>query len=269
MADKDIEIQASNIHSVNTNFKTQTSGDDKPTTNPNAQDESGNVDCERVIQDITNYNQNLKYCGSDFLGDFEDTSATPVPFLENFGCTFNSKLVNSITLNFTKADYVTVDIGSHNHDENAHDGGATPTGATRADALELGIADMSDFLPHEGGESFDGWDGFGIPDFGITLGDNCSPESATVTFAFGAHNDQTDEQGDHLVGKNLTPRCELTMDFTGTPTSNTIELINVDLAANTNSMLGAVCDSVADSDGNTEFDTFSCVIHAYTDLATV
>jgi len=267
MADASVDIQATNIYSVGANFKTQNSGDDEPSVNPTANDESGNVSCEKVITDTTNYSQNLKYCGTDFIADFKDTSTAPVPFLENFGGTFNSKLVTAITISFNKVDYCTIDITSHNHEVNAHDGGATPTGATRSDALALGICDVVDFLPNDTGEAFDGWNGFGIPDFGITLGE-AAPDGGSVSFSFGSHNDKTDDQGDHLVGKNLTPKCELSLDFVGVPTSNTKALINIDLAANTEAMLGAVCDSVATNDDNLEFDTFSCVIHAYPSLAT-
>jgi hypothetical protein len=269
MSDASVEIQATNLFALGANFKIQSSNTDEPSTNPNAMDEVGNVSCERIITDMTTYTMNAKYCGSDFLGDLVDTSAAPVPFLENIGCTFDSKLLDSLTINMTAADYCTVDFAGHNHAVNAHDGGATPTGATRADALALGIFDGSDFMPHEVAEAFNGWDGFGVPDFGIAIGADSSPSSATVTFSFGAHNDQIDESGDHLVGKSITPKCELTMDFAGVPTSNTKALLNIDFAANTNSMLGAVTDSVADSDGNTEFDTFSLVGHAFTDLATV
>ena len=268
MADKDIELEATNLFGLGANFKTQTSNTDDPSTNPNSMDEVGNVSCEKIISDIVNYTQNVKYCGTDFMGDFVNTSAPPVPFLENFGCTFDSKLVTGITINMTAADYCTVDFTGHNHAVNPHDGGATPTGATRADALALGIVDVSDFLPHEVAEAFNGWNGFGIPDFGVTTGDDSSPSSATATFTLN-HVDQTDEQGDHLVGKNITPRCELSMDFTGTPTSNTKTLLNADWAANTNTMLGAVTDSVASSDSNSDFDTFALTGHAHPALATV
>ena len=269
MSDASVELQATNLFKLGANFQIQSSNTDEPSVNPNAMDELGNVSCEKIITDITTYTQNAKYCGSDFMADFVDTSAAPVPFLENIGCTFDSKLLDSISINMTATDYCTVDLAGHNHAVNAHDGGLTPTGATRADALALGIFDGSDFMPHEVAEAFNGWDGFGVPDFGITTGTDASPSSATVTFSFGAHNDQTNEQGDHFVGKSITPKCELTIDFVGVPTSNTKALLDIDYAANTNTMLGAVTDSVADGDSNTDFDTFSLVAHAFTDLATV
>jgi len=269
MADAVVDYQASSIFGLGANFHCQASTTSTPSTPSTAMDNVGNVECETITTDITSYSQEAMYCGSDFMGDFVDTSGTPVSFLENFGCTFNSKLVDSISINMTKGEKCTVSISGHNHDTNPHDGGATPTGATRADALALGIADVSDFLPHEVAEAFNGWDGFGVPDFGITTGDNATPASASVTFSFGTHADEVDEAGKHFVGKNITPKCELSMEFTGVPTSNTAALLNTDFDGNTNDMLGCVVDSVDLSDGNTSADTFAFVAHAYTDLATV
>ena len=268
MADASVDIQATNTFDVGANFKAQAGGDDEPSTNPSAMDELGNISCEKIINDITNYNRSYQYCGTDFMGDFVDTRDAPVPFLENIGCTFDSKMVTGISINMTKADYCTVDITGHNHAVNPHDGGATPTGETRADALALGIYDGSDFLPHEVDEAFKDWDGFGIPDFGITLGATATPSSASVTFSFGTHDDQIDEEGQHFVGKNITPRCELSFDTVGIPTSNTKALLNVDFAANTNDMLGCVADSVDSNDGSVEADTFALSAHANPALAT-
>lgn len=271
MSDAVVDYQATNLHSLHANFKTQTSTTTEGSETPNVKDEKGNVACESNIIDMTSYTQNAQYCGSDFMADFVDTSAAPVSFLENFGCTFNSKLVDSISIGMSTAGPCTVDISSHNHDTNAHDGGATPTGATRADALALGIADVSDFLPHEVAEAFAGWDGFGIPDFGIDMGTpaTASPSNATVTFSFESHPDTNREDGKHLVGKNLTPKCELSMDFSGIPTSSTKTLLNADFAANTNSMLGAITTDTDGNDSNSESDTMSITAHAFADLATV
>jgi len=267
MPEPTVEIKASNIHNVGANFTTQSSGTTAESTNVTNMDELGNVSCEKVITDIISYTQTIKYCGTDFMGDFVDTSASPVPLLENFGGTFGAKLVNGITINMTAADYCTVDLTSHNHEVNPHDGGATPTGATRADALALGIADVSDFLPHEVAEAFKDWSGFGVPDFGITLGANATPKSATATFELN-HVDQTDGDGAHFVGKNTTPKCSLTMDFSGIPTSNTDTLLDADYAANTNGMLGCLNDTDAENDTNTDFDSFALTAHAFKDLST-
>jgi len=249
MADASIDLQASNIFSLSANFKTSSSGTNEVSNNVIVMDELGNVSCERNIFDITNYSQSAGYCGSDFVGDFGT-------FLTQFGDVQGSKIVTGVTINMTAGEYCTVDIEGHNHDENAHAAG-----------LNIGYADVSDFLPHEIGEAFVAWNGFGVPDFGITTGDNASPASATATFAM-QHQDQIDSDGKHLVGKNITPRCELSIDFSGIPTSNTATLLDADYAANTNNMLGAITDSVDTNDSNSEFDSFATVAHAHTDLAT-
>lgn len=250
MADKDVQYEASNIFGLNSNFKGSGSTTDGTSTNPQVQDELGNVSCERVIQDRTDYTWSGQYCGSDFVGDLGT-------FLTEFGNVQNGKLVDSVSITFTSADYVSIDVNGHNHDVNAHEAG-----------LAVGYCDVSDFLPHEIGESFASFTGFGVPDFGVTLGDNATPSGATVTFSFGTHDDKVDESGDHFVGKNITPRAELTIDFVGIPTSNTTTLLDADWVANTNDMLGCVTDTVSQSDSNTDVDTFALTAHAHPALAT-
>ena len=82
------------------------------------------------------------------------------------------------------------------------------------------------------------------------------------------HIDVNDEAGDHLAGKNITPRCELSMDFEGIPTSNTATTIQADLRLNNEEMLSPYVDSVDTNDSNSEFDTFSLVAHLHLDLET-
>lgn len=249
MADATIDLQASNLFSLHANFKTTGSTTSVPLTTAAANDELGNVACQRNIADMTNYTQNAVYCGSDFITDLGT-------FLTKFGDVQGSKVVAGLNINMTAAGYVTVDITGHNHGTNAHAAGLT-----------MGYADVSDFLPHEVGEAFASWDGFGVPDFGITLGDNASPSSASVSFSMD-HKDAQDEEGAHLVGKNITPRCELSMDFQGIPTSNTATLLEADFGALTNDMLVPLVDSVDSSDSNADFDTFSFTAHANPLLAT-
>lgn len=244
MADAAITLQASNLFSLHANFKTSASGTGDTTTNVLVMDESGNVACEQNIADITNYTQSAGYCGSDFVADFGT-------FLTTFGEVQNSKAVTGITINMTAGEYCTVDIEGHNHANNAH--------------TSLSYADVSDFLPHEVAEAFNAWDGFGVPDFGIVVGAAASPISATVTFNMN-HVDQVDESGDHLVGTNITPRCELSMDFSGIPTSQTISALETDMAANTNSMLTPLVDSFDSNDSNSDFDSFAFAAHAHSNI---
>ena len=184
MADASIDLQATNLFGLSANFNTTSSTTSEPSTNPLVTDEVGNVECERIITDMTNYTQSATYCGSDFVGDFGT-------FLTQFGDAQDSKVVTSITINMSAGEYATIDIEGHNHASNAHVAG-----------LDLGYADVSDFLPHEATEAFNAWDGFGVPDFGVTLGSDASPSSATATFTMN-HVDQTDEDGQHLPVKSL------------------------------------------------------------------
>ncbi len=249
MAEPTVDFEATNLFGLNANFNTQTSSSTNETVNVATNDELGNVACQRNIGGVTRYTQNATYCGADFIGDLGT-------FLTEFGNVQNSILVESISIGMSAEGYATVDITGHQHDENTHVAG-----------IDVGYADVSDFLPHEVGEAFEDWDGFGVPDFGITLGDNATPQSATVSFTMN-HIDKNDPQGDHFIGKSITPRCELNMDFIGIPTSNTATLLEADFDGNTNDMLDPLVDSVAESDSNSDFETFSFTAHANTTLET-
>lgn len=253
MADASINLQASNLFGLGAEFKTQSSGTSEQSTNVSVLDELGNVACQTNILDITNYTQTAQYCGAtvDFVADLGT-------FLTQFGNVQNSKVVTGLTINMTAGEYCTIDIEGHNHAANAHTAGLT-----------LGYADVSNFLPHEVGESFVTWDGFGVPDFNVDVSaGDASPISATVTFSM-THVDQVAALGQHLVGKNITPRCELTMEFSGVPAAaDTIAEIQADLRGNTNSMLTAYVDSLDKNDANSDFDSMSFTAHANTTLAT-
>jgi hypothetical protein len=248
MADAAVNLEASNLFGLHANFNTTASTTSVVETNVAVNDEVGNVECQRNIADITNYTQSASYCGSDFVADMGT-------FLTKFGDLQTIGVVTGLTVNMTASGYVTIDITGHQHATNAHAAGLT-----------LGYADVSDFFPHEVGEAFEAWDGFGVPDFGVTLGADSSFASASVTFSMN-HVDQMDEAGDHLVGKNITPRCELSADFVGVPTSNTAALLEADFDANTNDMLVPLVDSTDTNDSNSDFDTFAFAAHANTDLA--
>ena len=250
MADAAVQLEATNLFGLPANFNTTASTTNIVETNVAVNDEVGNVECQRNISDITNYTQNATYCGSDFVGDL-------ATFLTKFGDFQTIGVVTGLNISMSASGYVTVDITGHQHAANPHAAG-----------LGLGYADVSDFLPHETGEAFVAWDGFGIPaDYDITVGAVSSASSATVTFSMN-HVDQMDEAGDHLVGKNITPRCELSMDFVGVPTSNTPALLEADFDAATNDMLSPLVDSTDTNDSNSDFDTFAFAAHANTDLAT-
>ena len=221
-------------------------------TNVAVNDEVGNVACQRNISDLINHTQNVSYCGEDFVGDIGT-------FLTEFGNLQTgtvSAVVTGLSISLTAAGKVTVDATGHQHDASPHEAG-----------LPLGYADMSDIFPHEATEAFVAWDGYGVPNFGVTLGADSSPSGASVSLSM-SHIDQMNESGAHLVGKNITPRAEVSMDFVGIPTSNTAALLEADFDGNVNKMLAPLVDSEDANTSNSEFDTFSFTSHANTDLAT-
>lgn len=237
MADPSVDILASDLFAMHANFNPQ------PNTTTVALDEKttldayGNGACSRTTGDITEVTQSFTYCGSDFMTDIGT-------FLTEFGNVQNSQVITSLAINMTAADYATVDITGHNHTTNAHAAG-----------LAIGHADVSGALPDGVGEAFENWDGFGVPDFEVGVGSNSTPASATITFTMN-HVDEYDEAGDHFVGKNITPRSELTMDFTGIPTSNTPASLEVVLSAPTGAPDWYVT-STDSNESNEEFDTFA------------
>ena len=258
MADATIALEASNLFGLAAAFNTTDSTTSVKRTNVQALDELGNVACQRSVGVQTEYTQTANYCGTDFVSDLGT-------FLTKFGDVQSSKIVTGLSVTLSAAGYVTVQVSGHNHAENAHAAGLT-----------VGYADVSDFFPHAAAvtgppavpaEPFYAWDGFGVPSFGVTLGDNASPSSASVTFSMN-HVDTNDENGDHFVGKNITPKCELKMDFEGIPTSNTAALIEADFGAMDGNVLVPIVDSIDASDSNSAFDTFSFTAHANPALAT-
>ncbi len=242
MADASIGYEASDLFGLASfRFVPQSSGTSTPSSNFQVLGADGDVSCERDIFERTDYTQNYKYCGSEFFGAIQEAIAP-------FGSVQNSKYVDSVTINMTASDYVSVDISGHNHDTNAHD-------------IMANLYNAVDFLPYQPGESLNGWDGFGVPDFGITLGDDCSPASATVTIS-GTHTDEIAEDGQHLVGTTTNVQCSLSMEFNGIPTSNTVAAIQADLRANTDGMLDVIVDSIDSQDSNSAHDSFSFEAHA-------
>jgi len=86
---------------------------------------------------------------------------------------------------------------------------------------DAGVSDMSDALAAS--------EGFGVPDWGITLGDNATPISATLSFSFVNHIDENDVDGEHWSGTNTTPKAELSIELLGIPTSVTVAALETDM----------------------------------------
>ena len=235
MADKSVSIGASNLFGAGANFFAQTSESPHQRDMANMLDASGNVECETGINNRTEYSGNYAYC-----------NATPAigtdlaTLVSTFGAVADSKLVTALNINFTAGQYATVDITGHNHDSNPHT------------ASVAGVSDVSTAVPASAG--------FGVPDFGITLGTDSTPISASLSFSLN-HIDENDADGEHWVGTNTTPRAELSMEFLGLPTSVTVAAIETDLGA------GWLVDSNGASDGNQELDHFTLTAHKHFDLA--
>ena len=236
MADATNNMEASTLFGAGANFNPQSSSSSVGVQPANIMDATGNIQCETMVNEMTTYNNSLAYCNATpAIGADLATLAT------NFGDVHDSKKVDTLSINFEKGQYATVDITGHNHTANAHVAG-----------LPMGYADVSASIP--------GSAGFGCPDFGLALGANATPISATLSFS-NNHIDREGADGNHWQGKNTTPRAELSLTVEGLPTTTTIAAAEVDLS-------GWTCDSVEATDGNQDFDGYVFNLHRHYDIAT-
>lgn len=233
MADKSVNIGGTNLFSLGANFHSKNSSSIHGRDPSNINDASGNVECETMINNRTDYSDSYDYCNAT-----PDIKTDLGAVLTAFGTVLDSKQPTGLVINFNEGAYASVDITGHNHDNNAH---ASTT---------QGVADVSGAVPASAG--------FGVPDFGLTLGTDATPISASITIGLN-HVDANDANGEHWVGKNITYRADLTMELLGLPTSQTVAAIESDLT-------GWTVDTNGPSDSNSEFDKFAITAHRFFDL---
>jgi len=228
-------MEATNLFGLGANFNPQTSNADLREDAANIMDATGNIECETMVNERTEYSNSFAYCNG--TPDIKTDLAT---LLTKFGDVHDSKKVDTLTINFEKGQYATVDIAGHNHTANAHVAGLPDGYCDASAALAAGL-------------------GFGVPDYSITMGDNASPISATLTLS-GNHIDREGEDGNHWQGKTTTYRAELTMTIEGVPTDITAAAIETDA-------VGWTVDSINATDGNQDFDGYVFTMHRHFDLA--
>lgn len=233
MADKSVNIGASNLFGAGANFFAQTSESPHQRDSASILSASGDTACETMVNNMTNYSGNYAYC-----------NATPAigadlgTLLSAFGSVADSKLVTALNINFTAGQYATIDITGHNHDNNPH-------------TLSVsGVSDVSSAVPAGAG--------FGVPSYGLTVGADSTPISSSLSFSLN-HIDENDADGEHWVGTNTTFRAELSLELLGLPTSVTVAAIETDLT-------GWTVDTNGGSDGNQELDHFTITAHRFFDL---
>jgi hypothetical protein len=199
-------------------------------------DATGNNQCETMMNERTEYANSFAYCNAtpDIVTDLST-------MLSKFGDVHGSKKVDTVTVNFEKGQYATVDVTGHNHTDNAHAAGVSD-----------GYCDASDVIPAGAG--------FGVPEWSIAMGDNASPISATVSLS-GNHIDREGEDANHWQGKTTTYRGELTMTVEGVPT-------DITAAAIEGGATGWTVDSINATDSNQDFDGYAFTMHRFFDLET-
>ncbi len=236
MADKSVDLGGSNLFAANAAyFFPQSSSSPHERDMANMLSASGDIQCETGVNNRSSYTNTYAYCNS--TPAIHTDLAT---LLSTFGAVADSKLVTALTINFTAGQYATVDITGHNHDDNEHT------------ASVAGVANVTSIVP--------AGSGFGVPAaaFGVVLGTNSTPISATLAFSLN-HIDELDSTGEHWVGKNTTVRAELSLELLGIPTSTTVAALEA-------GMTGWTVDSNGGTDGNQELDHFVITAHQNVDL---
>jgi len=232
MADKVVDLGGSNLFGLSANFHAQSSESPHSRSMANMLDGAGNVQCETGVDNLTNYSNSFAYCNA--TPNIKTDLGT---LLTKWGAVADSKAPTSMTINFSAGEYATVDISGHNHDNNAHAWTTTD------------YADVSGSVPASAG--------FGVPTFGLVVGDNATPISASLAYSMN-HIDEPDANGEHWVGKNTTFRVELNLETLGLPTSQTVAAIETALS-------GWTVDTNGPADGNQELDRFIITAHRHYD----
>ena len=224
-----VSFGAVDVFSANANFEEQDDSSILNETSANMLDSSGNSEVETTgLNTTTEYSVSYKYKGVALATDLGT-------LLTKFGDVHGSGKVTALSINFRAGDYPTVTVTGHNHTENAHTA-----------QLPEGYADVSAAVPASAG--------FGVPTpTGQTWGANATGQSLTISFSC-QHVDREDYAGNHFVGKNITVRAEMSMEWLGTPT--------------TPDATGWTLDSKGDNDANTDYEGYVYTAHRYFDLAT-
>jgi hypothetical protein len=114
----------------------------------------------------------------------------------DIGKLVNVLIVTGIDVSTSATGFAALAVTGHNHANNAH-----------ADTLQKAAHGIATTV------------GFGAVDFlGGTAGVNASVESSTLSIAC-QHNDQVGLGGDHLVGNNFDAMINVTVVWTGVPTT--------------------------------------------------
>ena len=103
-------MEATNLFGLGANFNPQTSNADLREDAANIMDATGNIECETMVNERTEYSNSFAYCNG--TPDIKTDLAT---LLTKFGDVHDSKKVDTLTINFEKGQYATVDIAGHNH----------------------------------------------------------------------------------------------------------------------------------------------------------
>jgi hypothetical protein len=232
MADATIAIRAYNFFDLGSDFEAQSSLYTQNTSVVNAfgntqlSVQSSSVEAPIILS--TNY----RYCGTNLSTGLGVTATS-------FGRAFNSLSLgwiatDNLAIRYTASGYPEVALRAHQHPSATHTSAVNTT-------------DVSGLIPASG---------FGVPDFGVTTGSNCSPIAAELQMT-KPHYDVADADGEHYYGMNSKGVIiTLSMQFAGLPTDNTASAIETAIAT---TGFDLKVTSLENSDTNSQFSSFAFV----------
>ena len=237
MSDKNISLQTADIFGLGSNFGLRRANRNKAQEMIASYGHTAYVVASDSLESRINYSQDAGYCGSALRTDL-GALATSFGQVATGG-DYNVVLTD-LSASWSAGNYTAITLSGHNHESNAH----SSMSVTK---------DISSVIPQ---------DGFGVPDFGITLGSNCSPFSASLTISI-EHFDVNDSDRTHIHGENTEKvSCTLDMVFTGVPT--TIDEATLETELKTE--LGVTHITVTSTDlnsGNGNFKSFALSAQFY------
>lgn len=199
MADASVDKQASDLFSLGSNFKAQSSSSRTRKDVAEALDALGGITDRDESNERSEYNAVYHYVGSDLATDFTG----------KVGEVLNSIKSDRVLMRFRPQQAVEVEIGGHNHAQNAH------VAASQSGDYGGFDLDLANLLP----ATHDGWD---VPDGYPFANSNADATQIGLTLVFEVdHLDEVDAGGDHHVGGDSRGRVTAEIEFLDVPTLTT------------------------------------------------
>lgn len=184
-------IGATDLFGLGSNFSPQSSDSSIRKDRSTAFDEAGDLACESMINQRTEYETPYEYCGTDIVTDLGT-------ILTQFGEVASSKVITGISISQERGSRPQVTIRGVQY----------PSAVTA-----IGNADVSSLLPSS-------WGGVTVPTLGgVTIGD-ATPISLSVDIGLN-HVAEQGADGEVFVAENINFLVEASAEYLGVPSAYT------------------------------------------------